>query len=113
MVTFCTWRPAPRRCCAPSPLTISRDWSARTAPRASPPATPPARRIDRPECEDGPMPAMTLRPIRATEWRQARDLRLRALQDQDAAIAFFTTYAEATARTEEQWRSSTAAVSVD
>ncbi len=59
------------------------------------------------------MPAMTLRPIRATEWRQARDLRLRALQDQDAAIAFFTTYAEATARTEEQWRSSAAAVSVD
>ncbi|USQ80183.1 GNAT family N-acetyltransferase [Ornithinimicrobium faecis] len=49
-------------------------------------------------------PEVTLRAIRSSEWRQARDLRLRALQDEDAGIAFFATHDEAVARTDDQWR---------
>ena len=41
---------------------------------------------------------LTVRPIRAEEWRRVRDLRLAALQDPDAEIAFYTRYAEAAAR---------------
>lgn len=45
-----------------------------------------------------------IRPVRAAEWRESRDLQLRALQDEDAAVAFFETYDEALAKSEEEWR---------
>lgn len=48
----------------------------------------------------------TTRVIRSAEWRLARDLRLRALRDEQAGLAFFTTYDEAVARSEQEWRSS-------
>ncbi|STX13933.1 putative acetyltransferase [Kytococcus sedentarius] len=56
---------------------------------------------------------LTVRPIRAEEWRRVRDLRLAALQDPDAEIAFYTRYAEAAARTDEQWRENAIAWSGD
>lgn len=45
-----------------------------------------------------------IRPVRASEWRESRDLQLRALQDEDAAVAFFETYDEALVKPEEEWR---------
>ncbi|QFG69975.1 GNAT family N-acetyltransferase [Ornithinimicrobium pratense] len=45
-----------------------------------------------------------IRPVRAEEWRESRDLQLRALQDEDAAVAFFETYDEALVKPEEEWR---------
>lgn len=45
-----------------------------------------------------------IRPITATEWRESRDLQLRALQDADAAVAFFETYDAALAKPEDEWR---------
>lgn len=46
----------------------------------------------------------TVRAVRAHEWRQVRDLRLTALCDEAAPIAFLQTYAEAAARPDEFWR---------
>jgi RimJ/RimL family protein N-acetyltransferase len=46
-----------------------------------------------------------IRPIRPDEWRESRDLQLRALQDADAAVAFFETYDQALAKPEDEWRS--------
>lgn len=45
-----------------------------------------------------------VRTIRAGEWPQARDLRLRALQDELAPVAFTTTLAEALVRPDAYWR---------
>ncbi|WP_040338360.1 GNAT family N-acetyltransferase [Candidatus Blastococcus massiliensis] len=45
-----------------------------------------------------------VRPVRAHEWREVRDLRLAALSDEAAPIAFLQTYAEAAARPDEFWR---------
>ena len=45
-----------------------------------------------------------VRPILATEWRAVRDLRLAALQDEVAHLAFLETHADALARPESFWR---------
>lgn len=45
-----------------------------------------------------------IRPITAAEWRESRDLQLRALQDADAAVAFFETYDDALAKPPDEWR---------
>ena len=55
----------------------------------------------------------TVRPVRAHEWREARALRLAALSDDAAAVAFLTTHDEAAARPDEYWREQTRASSVD
>lgn len=49
--------------------------------------------------------AYTTRALRSAEWREARELRLRALRDEQADLAFFTTYDEAVSRSDDQWRS--------
>ena len=55
----------------------------------------------------------TVRPVRAHEWREARSLRLAALSDEAAPVAFLTTWAEATARTDDSWADQTAQSSAD
>ncbi|WP_180686225.1 GNAT family N-acetyltransferase [Streptomyces gossypiisoli] len=45
-----------------------------------------------------------VRSLRAEEWSAARELRLAALRDPVARIAFFETYEEAVARPESYWR---------
>ncbi|MDQ4212774.1 GNAT family N-acetyltransferase [Microbacterium capsulatum] len=45
-----------------------------------------------------------VRRIRADEWTQGRDLRLRSLQDPAADIAFLDTYENAAAQTDAFWR---------
>ena len=52
--------------------------------------------------------SFTVRRVEADEWRQVRDLRLRALQDPIAALAFLDTYENASAQPEEFWRHRTA-----
>lgn len=63
------------------------------------------------------MRAMTtryaVRAVRAHEWREARALRLAALSDEAAAVAFLTTYAEASTRSDDFWADQTHASSVD
>ena len=54
-----------------------------------------------------------VRPVRAHEWREARALRLAALSDEAAPVAFLTTYDDAAARPDEFWREQTQASSVD
>jgi GNAT superfamily N-acetyltransferase len=44
-----------------------------------------------------------VRRIRRDEWQQVRRLRLEALQDPDAGIAFLDDYADASARTDDHW----------
>jgi GNAT superfamily N-acetyltransferase len=55
----------------------------------------------------------TIRPTRANEWRESRALRLAALSDEAAGIAFLETHAEATARPDEFWQERTARSSSD
>ena len=55
----------------------------------------------------------TVRPVRAHEWREARALRLAALSDDAAAIAFLTTHDDAADRPDEFWRDQTRASSAD
>ncbi|MCC2278555.1 GNAT family N-acetyltransferase [Streptomyces sp. ET3-23] len=50
----------------------------------------------------------TIRSVRADEWRQARELRLEALQDPAAPIAFLDTYDQAVARPDSHWQERTA-----
>ncbi|WP_328467427.1 GNAT family N-acetyltransferase [Streptomyces sp. NBC_00448] len=45
-----------------------------------------------------------IRPVLPAEWRQSRELRLAALQDELAPVAFARTYAEEAAMTEDRWR---------
>ncbi|MFI6007922.1 GNAT family N-acetyltransferase [Streptomyces sp. NPDC051243] len=45
-----------------------------------------------------------IRSIRADEWRAAKELRLAALRDPVAPIAFLTTYEEAVARPDSFWQ---------
>jgi RimJ/RimL family protein N-acetyltransferase len=59
------------------------------------------------------MAAYTVRPVQAHEWREARALRLVALSDDAAAVAFLTTHDEAAARPDEFWRDQTRASSAD
>ncbi len=49
-------------------------------------------------------PPYRVRRVRADEWRKVRDLRLRALQDPAAAIAFLESREAASERPEEFWR---------
>lgn len=50
-----------------------------------------------------PIMDVAVRAIRADEWRAVRELRLRALRDEAAAIAFLDTFANAAARTDDFW----------
>ncbi|GAB4086646.1 GNAT family N-acetyltransferase [Myceligenerans cantabricum] len=54
-----------------------------------------------------------IRPVRAAEWREIRDLRLGALQDELAPLAFVTTYEEEAARTDGFWQDRARTSSVD
>ncbi|WP_425831312.1 GNAT family N-acetyltransferase [Streptomyces fractus] len=45
-----------------------------------------------------------IRPVRADEWRAAKELRLAALRDPAAPLAFLETYEEAAAQPDEFWR---------
>ncbi|MET9105772.1 GNAT family N-acetyltransferase [Streptomyces zhihengii] len=49
-----------------------------------------------------------IRPVRAEEWAKARELRLDALQDPLASIAFLEPYATAAARPDSDWQERTA-----
>ncbi|RPF19636.1 GNAT family N-acetyltransferase [Myceligenerans xiligouense] len=44
-----------------------------------------------------------IRPVRATEWREIHDLRMRALQDDLAPVAFLSTYETEAAYPDEFW----------
>jgi ribosomal protein S18 acetylase RimI-like enzyme len=57
------------------------------------------------------MDGVTIRTFRPAEWRSYRDLRLRALED--SPNAFSTTYAEASARSDEYWMSRLIQLSAD
>ncbi|WP_298942501.1 GNAT family N-acetyltransferase [uncultured Microbacterium sp.] len=52
--------------------------------------------------------AVRVRRVRLHEWREVRDLRIEAVSDPDAAIAFLTSRAEELARDEAFWRERTA-----
>lgn len=45
-----------------------------------------------------------IRPVRADEWRAARELRLAALRDPAAPLAYLETYEDAVAQPDEFWR---------
>ncbi|QGV79810.1 GNAT family N-acetyltransferase [Streptomyces ficellus] len=49
-----------------------------------------------------------IRTVRADEWHRARDIRLAALQDPAAPLAFLDTYEAAVARPDAHWRERTA-----
>jgi RimJ/RimL family protein N-acetyltransferase len=51
-----------------------------------------------------PPPPLTVRRARADEWRETRDLRLAALQDPAAPVAFLETYEVAAARPDDFWQ---------
>ena len=59
------------------------------------------------------MDDLAIRPVRADEWREVRALRLSALQDADAAIAFLDSYDDAASRPDEFWQQRTAAASIE
>ncbi|MFV0129113.1 GNAT family N-acetyltransferase [Streptomyces sp. HMX112] len=49
-----------------------------------------------------------IRPVRADEWRKARAIRLDALQDPAAPVAFLDSYEEARGRSDAYWQERTA-----
>ncbi|MEU6062290.1 GNAT family N-acetyltransferase [Streptomyces sp. NPDC047097] len=51
-----------------------------------------------------------IRPVRADEWRQARDFRLDSLRDPAASVAFLDTYEEAVSRPDSWWQERAAGV---
>ncbi|MDN3297361.1 GNAT family N-acetyltransferase [Streptomyces ficellus] len=51
-----------------------------------------------------------IRPVRADEWRKAREIRLAALRDPAAPVAFLDTYEAAVARPDAHWRERAAVV---
>jgi GNAT superfamily N-acetyltransferase len=51
---------------------------------------------------------VSVRRVRADEWRRARALRLEALRDPMAAVAFLDTVEAASARPDDEWREATA-----
>ncbi|RKT18520.1 ribosomal protein S18 acetylase RimI-like enzyme [Streptomyces sp. 1114.5] len=51
---------------------------------------------------------ITIRRVRAEEWRRAKEIRLDALLDPVAAIAFLETHEQAAARPDEFWQDRTA-----
>ncbi|MFE2378738.1 GNAT family N-acetyltransferase [Streptomyces sp. NPDC059398] len=52
-----------------------------------------------------------IRPVRADEWRKAKELRLAALQDPAAPLAFLETYEAAIARPDSFWQDRAAGTS--
>ncbi|MDX2548936.1 GNAT family N-acetyltransferase [Streptomyces sp. WI04-05B] len=50
------------------------------------------------------MSSFVVRPVRADEWRAAKELRLAALEDPVAPLAFLETYKEAAARPDSFWQ---------
>ena len=59
------------------------------------------------------MDGITIRAVHRHEWRDVKALRLRALQDEAAPIAFVDTFEEASLRADEFWQSRAAAASVE
>lgn len=53
------------------------------------------------------VPRPAVRPVRADEWREAKELRLAALRDPVAPIAFLETYERAVAEPDSFWRERT------
>ena len=51
-----------------------------------------------------PVSKYVVRPVRAEEWVAVREIRLAALRDPAAPIAFLEAYEAAVARSEEFWR---------
>ncbi|MGF3055208.1 GNAT family N-acetyltransferase [Microbacterium sp. YY-01] len=49
------------------------------------------------------MTACTIRAIRSADWKEVRALRLHALQDEAAALAFLDSHADAAARPDSYW----------
>lgn len=62
---------------------------------------------------DGVMEQTSIRPVHDHEWREVRELRLRALQDEAAPIAFIDTFDAASVRPEEFWQQRAASSSVE
>ncbi|MCX5141679.1 GNAT family N-acetyltransferase [Streptomyces sp. NBC_00338] len=54
-----------------------------------------------------------IRPVRADEWQQAKELRLAALRDPAAPVAFLETYETCLERTDDFWRERTLGASED
>lgn len=54
-----------------------------------------------------------IRPVRADEWQPVRELRLAALQDPVAPVAFLETYEQGLKRSDDAWRERTVAASED
>jgi len=59
------------------------------------------------------MEEITVRPVHDHEWREVRALRLRALQDEVAAIAFMDTFEVASQRPDEFWQQRTIGASIE
>jgi RimJ/RimL family protein N-acetyltransferase len=59
------------------------------------------------------MEEITVRAVHDHEWREVRALRLRALQDEVAAIAFVDTFEAASLRPDEFWQQRTSGASVE
>ncbi|MGV8882753.1 MAG: GNAT family N-acetyltransferase [Rhodoglobus sp.] len=59
------------------------------------------------------MEQIAVRPIHDHEWREVKAIRLRALQDEVADIAFVDTFEVASARPDEFWQQRTNAASVE
>ena len=59
------------------------------------------------------MEEITVRAVHDHEWREVRELRLRALQDEVAAIAFIDTFDAASARPDEFWQQRAAGSSLE
>jgi GNAT superfamily N-acetyltransferase len=55
----------------------------------------------------------TVRPVHEHEWQQVRDLRLRALRDEAASIAFSDTYAGASVQPDAYWQERTSRASLE
>ncbi|MFE7593277.1 GNAT family N-acetyltransferase [Kitasatospora sp. NPDC057512] len=54
-----------------------------------------------------------IRQVRTEDWQRARDLRLDALQDPVAAVAFLETYEQAVTRPDEFWQDRTTRAATD
>jgi RimJ/RimL family protein N-acetyltransferase len=59
------------------------------------------------------MDEVEVRAVHDHEWREVRDLRLRALQDEVADLAFVDTYVEASRRLDEFWQQRAAGSSLE
>jgi hypothetical protein len=55
----------------------------------------------------------TIRPARAHEWRESKALRLRALSDDAAPMAFVESHGEAAARPDDFWQGRAQSSSLD